>query len=187
MSPAARLKQSNQEWIATAFRFCPSCGSANPKPGSVPFRCGHCSFCFFFGPVAAVGGLVINSRGQLLLVRRSRDPGKDKWGLPGGFVDRGETVEEALCREVLEETQLVVRSATLMMTAPNVYTYDGVTADVIDSFYVCRVASTKTLFLAADELCEYRWCIPDSETLDNMAFSSNRLAVEFWLAKRSNR
>ena len=47
----------------------------------------------FFGPFVAVGGLVINDKGQLLMVRRAKDPGKGKLGLPGGFIDAGEAVE----------------------------------------------------------------------------------------------
>jgi 8-oxo-dGTP diphosphatase len=44
--------------------------------------------------------------GQIVLVRRKNPP--YGWALPGGFVDRGETVEQAACREALEETSLRV-------------------------------------------------------------------------------
>ncbi|MEM6777160.1 MAG: NUDIX domain-containing protein [Planctomycetota bacterium] len=170
--------------MAEAFRYCPACRHPNPEPGVIPFRCAKCSFTFFFGPVAAVGGLIINSRGRLLLVRRSRDPGAGKWGLPGGFVDRNETIESALHREIMEETGLKVTRQTLLTTGPNSYTYQGVTADVVDLFYVCRVASTRSIQLAADELSEYRWCIPGKDELDDMAFPSNRMAVRVWLDRR---
>ena len=73
----------NSKSIETAYLFCPRCGTEAVAVGSVPFRCGQCGFANFFGPVAAVGGLVINDAGELLLVRRARDPGKGKWGLPG--------------------------------------------------------------------------------------------------------
>ncbi len=92
--------------IASAYKFCPHCGSSNPQPGDVPFKCSNCGFACFFGPVAAVGGLIVNDDDELLLVRRARDPGKGKWGLPGGFVDSDETAEEALVREIREETNL---------------------------------------------------------------------------------
>ncbi|MEM6364716.1 MAG: NUDIX domain-containing protein [Planctomycetota bacterium] len=170
--------------MAAAFRFCPSCRHPNPDPGAIPFRCQQCDFAFFFGPVAAVGGLVINSRGKLLLVRRARDPGRGQWGLPGGFVDSGESIEAALHREVHEETGLRVTRQTLLTTGPNRYTYQGVTADVVDLFYVCRVASTAEVDLAQDELDEYQWCLPGKAELSNMAFESNRLAIELWLAQR---
>ncbi|WP_404308618.1 NUDIX hydrolase [Neorhodopirellula lusitana] len=165
------------------FRFCPRCGHESETVGKIPFRCSECHFSFFFGPVAAVGGLVVNSRNELLLVRRAKDPGKGKWGLPGGFVDRGETVEDALAREVMEETSLVVSDAAFLMTGPNRYAYAGVTADVIDLFYTCNVEDDSQVVLQATELNHYQWCVPGADVLDNMAFDSNRTAVEFWMSR----
>lgn len=170
--------------IEDAFAYCPRCGTPNPLPGSIPFRCTACALAIYFGPVAAVAGLILDDQGRLLLVRRTCDPGKHQWGLPGGFVDRGETAEEALAREVREETQLTLTHHELLMTGPNRYTHTGATADVLDMFFLCRVKATHPIELAQSELCEYRWCIPDSHMLSNMAFPSNRIAVERWLAQR---
>ncbi len=171
--------------IEDAFAYCPRCGTPNAKPGSIPFRCGACALAIYFGPVAAVAGLILDDEGRILLVRRARNPGKHQWGLPGGFVDHGETAEEALAREVLEETQLTLIHHELLTTGPNRYTHTGTTADVLDMFFLCRVKSTYPIVLARNELCEYRWCIPDAEILGNMAFPSNRIAVELWLSQRN--
>ncbi|MEO1527818.1 MAG: NUDIX domain-containing protein [Planctomycetota bacterium] len=139
----------------------------------------------FFGPVAAVGGLIVNPAGELLLVKRARDPGKGKWGLPGGFVDRGETVEEGLIREVVEETTLQVTSLRLLVTFPNKYDYRGVVSPVIDLFYLCEVDPAAEIKLAPDELESFVWTVPGNEHLDNMAFPSNRRAIEHWLKSTS--
>ncbi|MBD3389792.1 NUDIX domain-containing protein [Candidatus Micrarchaeota archaeon] len=56
---------------------------------------------------ATVDALIIEN-GKILLIKRGREPDKGKWALPGGFVDRGETAEEACVREVEEETGLEV-------------------------------------------------------------------------------
>lgn len=173
-----------QQAIEFHYRFCPQCGEANPSVGGVPFRCAACGFANFFGPVAAVGGLIVNDAGQVLLVRRARDPGKGKWGLPGGFVDRDETIEQALCREIEEETQLRVTQLDYLTSHPNSYCYHGVIAPVVDLFYVCRVDSRQPLRLAADELDHFVWSHPTVEQLDNMAFHSNRVALEFWMRGR---
>jgi ADP-ribose pyrophosphatase len=163
------------------FQYCPRCGTPNPQPGTVPFRCGQCSFASFFGPVAAVGALVRDDRDRLLLVRRARDPGRGRWGLPGGFVDRFETIEDALAREVMEETQLQIVRARYLLSHPNTYDYRGMLVPVIDFFFACQVAAPELVSLAADELEHHEWVQPTSEHLDQMAFPSNRVAIEYWI------
>ena len=53
-------------------------------------------------PMVGVGGIVLNE-GKVLLVRRGQQPGYGKWSIPGGMVELGETLTEAIRREVLEE------------------------------------------------------------------------------------
>ena len=171
----------NRQPIETIYHFCPRCGIDHADPGVIPFHCSGCGLTKFFGPVAAVGGLIVNDDRQLLLVRRAREPGKGKWGLPGGFVDRDETIEQALAREVLEETNLVVSEATYLISQPNEYVYRGVASPVIDLFYVCRVESIEPFRLELDELEHHQWAKPGPTHLENMAFESNRIAIEAWM------
>jgi ADP-ribose pyrophosphatase YjhB (NUDIX family) len=65
-------------------------------------------------PIVTVGGLLVDDGGDALFVRTRKWSGK--WGIPGGKVDYGETLEAAFRRETLEETGLVVGEATLAMT-----------------------------------------------------------------------
>lgn len=58
-------------------------------------------------PIVGVGGVVIRD-GQVLLIRRRFEPLKGRWSVPGGVVDVGETLVEAVAREVLEETGLAI-------------------------------------------------------------------------------
>jgi ADP-ribose pyrophosphatase YjhB (NUDIX family) len=60
--------------------------------------------------VPCVGAVVHDTAGRLLLVRRGHDPHRGRWSLPGGRVEWGESPEEAVEREVREETGLVVRA-----------------------------------------------------------------------------
>ncbi|MCP4646878.1 MAG: NUDIX hydrolase [bacterium] len=63
-------------------------------------------------PVAA-DALIVNE-GKLVLVKRGNAPFEGKWAIPGGFVDSGESVEEACVREAKEETGLKVRVKELV-------------------------------------------------------------------------
>lgn len=167
--------------IESCFQFCPQCAAPSCELGAVPFRCSRCSFADFFGPVAAVGALVSNDANQLLLVRRANEPGKGRWGLPGGFVDRNETIELALEREVFEETGLRVIHSQYLMSHPNSYNYRGVISPVIDLFYRCRVDRPDQVSLERSELDHHEWLRPSDAHLERMAFHSNRLAIEHWL------
>jgi 8-oxo-dGTP diphosphatase len=56
-----------------------------------------------------VGAIVTDERGRLLMIQRGHDPGAGLWSIPGGRVEPGETDEQALVRELLEETNLQVK------------------------------------------------------------------------------
>ena len=59
-------------------------------------------------PRVAVGAVVLDGE-RVLLARRGRPPGQGKWSIPGGLVHLGERIEEALVREIEEESGLRVR------------------------------------------------------------------------------
>jgi 8-oxo-dGTP diphosphatase len=65
------------------------------------------------GPRLAVD-VIIMHEGGFVLIRRRKDPFRGKWALPGGFVEYGETVEEAARREAMEETGLRIRLKELL-------------------------------------------------------------------------
>jgi ADP-ribose pyrophosphatase YjhB (NUDIX family) len=60
-------------------------------------------------PAVAVGAVVVDAAGRVLLVRRARPPSVGAWTLPGGRVEPGESLEAAVVREVREETALETR------------------------------------------------------------------------------
>jgi 8-oxo-dGTP diphosphatase len=60
--------------------------------------------------VPCVGAVVHDASGRLLLIRRGRAPSRGLWSVPGGRVEPGETDEQAIEREVREETGLTVRA-----------------------------------------------------------------------------
>jgi ADP-ribose pyrophosphatase YjhB (NUDIX family) len=64
-------------------------------------------------PVAGVGGILLDGD-QVLLVRRGRPPQQGLWSIPGGAVELGETLVEAVAREVREECGLEIRALELV-------------------------------------------------------------------------
>jgi 8-oxo-dGTP diphosphatase len=64
--------------------------------------------------VSCVGAIISDAAGRLLLIKRGHEPGKGLWSLPGGRVEAGETDEQAVVREVREETGLTVAAGRLV-------------------------------------------------------------------------
>lgn len=71
-------------------------GAANPQPDMVRRR-------YPSAPLVGVAAAVFNADGEVLLAQRSRPPRAGSWGLPGGLLDLGETLEDGARREVREE------------------------------------------------------------------------------------
>ena len=105
------------------YRFCPRCGGDLDKrvvKATEPKRlvCLNCSFIFYQDP-KVVAGTVFTLSGGIVLLKRAVEPAMGKWVFPGGYVDRGESVQEAAVRETKEESQVDVKLGALL----NVYSY----------------------------------------------------------------
>jgi 8-oxo-dGTP diphosphatase len=70
-------------------------------------------------PVVGVAAMIFSDE-CILLVKRGNEPAKGRWGLPGGVVEIGETVREAIAREVEEETGILVRPIELLDVFNNI-------------------------------------------------------------------
>jgi 8-oxo-dGTP diphosphatase len=97
--------------------------------------------------VACVGAVVHDAAGRLLLVRRGRDPHRGRWSLPGGRVEAGESPEQAIEREVLEETGLVVRAGAPVGRVR--IQGDAVVYDVLD--LACTLVAPTEVPVAGDD------------------------------------
>lgn len=65
-------------------------------------------------PLLTVDCVAVDRNGRVLMIRRGNSPFKGRYALPGGFVDVGETVEDACRRELFEETGVRVNKLTLI-------------------------------------------------------------------------
>jgi 8-oxo-dGTP diphosphatase len=96
--------------------FCFQCGTALvPRYQEDRERptCPACGFIHYLDPKVAVA-VVLGDESGVLLGRRCIDPGAGLWSFPAGYVNRGEVLEEAATREVLEELGLAVRLTGLI-------------------------------------------------------------------------
>lgn len=92
------------------YRYCPLCSNEFIKKKLIPNEperlvCKACGFIFYIDPKLVACTIAQTGKG-IVLQRRNKHPKKGYWVLPGGFVDRGETLEQAAVREFYEETGL---------------------------------------------------------------------------------
>ena len=71
-------------------------------------------------PVVGVGAVIVRD-GRALIVRRGHEPRKGEWSLPGGLVELGESLVEAVVREAREETGLAVEAGPIIETFDRVH------------------------------------------------------------------
>lgn len=110
--------------------------------------------------VRCVGALVRDAQGRLLMVQRGHEPAAGTWSIPGGRVEPGESDTEAVAREVLEETGLVVKPGALVGTVERQRSPD-VVYDIYD--YAAEVVSGD--LAAATDAADARW-VGDAEILE---------------------
>jgi len=168
----------------THFHYCPRCGRVREKPGAEPvFKCTGCGFLYHFNPTIAVAGFLLDSTHRILLIRRANEPKKGKLAIPGGFVDFGETAEEALRREIREEVNLTVGLLEYLCSQLNTYLYQEVTYPVLDFFFVARAEHVERA-AALDGVESLFWSDPAAINADEIGFPSVRKGWEFFLAQR---
>ncbi len=158
------------------MRYCPQCGHAlieREAFGRLRPVCPHCGHVVFRGPKVAAGVVVVRDD-TILLNQRDIEPGLGKWGLPAGYVDLDERVEDAAIREVKEETGLDVRLEGLLGV------YSNLERGVVLVIYWASVAGGE--LMAGHETRAVGFFAPDA--LPELAFPQNVEILADWLRRK---
>ena len=163
------------------FKYCPKCGSIRfTENNEKSKRCADCGFVYYFNPSAATVAFIMNSKKELLVCRRAKDPAKGTLDLAGGFLDMYETGEQGVKREVLEETGLEVTEAIYLFSIPNTYEYSGFLVHTLDQFFLCRIKDDSQI-KAMDDVAE-SFCLPLAQiNPDDFGLDSIREGVKRFL------
>ncbi|WP_165806885.1 NUDIX hydrolase [Balneicella halophila] len=126
---------------------------------------------------SAVAILILNDDEELLLTKRAIEPGKGKLDLPGGFVNIGETAEDAVRRELKEELNVSAISINYFGSYPNEYVFSDVSVFTLDMAFVVKI-NTYTDLKAKDDVASFSFYSLNNLPVEEIAFESIRKIVK---------
>jgi 8-oxo-dGTP diphosphatase len=160
----------------TRSRFCSACGGVLDEAqldGRARLVCRNCGRITYSNPIPSVAA-IIEQDGAVLLVQRAVEPGKGRWCLPGGFIETGESIEDAVVREVKEETGLDCQPLDILDARSDLGGYYG---DILIVCYRARVLGGKPI--AGDDAMDLGFF--QISDVPPLAFRSHRRLLErFW-------
>ena len=162
------------------MNFCGKCAAPLARrtpPGDDRPRdvCDTCGSIFYENP-KIVAGCVPVKGSKVLLCRRAIEPRYGLWTIPAGFMENGETTQEAAARETLEEARAKVEVGQLFcyLNIPH-----------INQVYVIFLGELKSDFAAGDETLEAALFTESTIPWEKIAFPAVELALELFFKDRS--
>lgn len=156
------------------YQFCPRCGQKLHQEAE-NLACNGCQFKIYNNPAVAVMVLIINQeKNQILLSQRKFEPFAHDWDTIGGFIQAGESAEQAIHRETEEEIGVQVKILDFLGSYPGNYEAGPTGSPVLDLAYVAQITGGE--IKANDDVLQAKWW--DFDHLPtNFAFERNKAAI----------
>ena len=155
-------------------RYCPLCGSelaARQIEGRRRSACPSCPYVLYRNPGCGAAAVVLRGR-EVLLIRRGVEPFAGHWGVPAGYQEYGELLEDCATRETLEETGVEIEITGLLELS---YNRDDPRKECNIAFFEARARGGE--LRPRSDAVEVRWFALDALP-DKIAFESNRRILD---------
>lgn len=167
--------------LGTRLIYCSQCASrltvATPSGDNKPrYVCTDCATVFYENPKPVVG-CVTEYAGKILLCKRSIEPRLGYWTVPAGFMELGETLQQAAARETLEEACAEVQVGSLLAVV------DVPEVGQVHVFFRGTLPDGK--FAAGDESLDAGLFAPADIPWDDLAFRTVQIALEQYLNQQA--
>ena len=160
------------------LEYCSNCGLKNKNgyiDGNIRFHCQECKTIHYENP-KPTATLICPNGNSILLGKRAYNPGKGEWGLPGGFMELNESLEEAAIRELKEETNLNGTVNHILGTCSH---YGSIFGDVLLIGLIVDLQNDLSLMKAGDDVSELQFF--NINKLPDLAFECHRKIVSYYI------
>lgn len=162
------------------FKFCAECGGglveSQPESEDRPrLVCQTCGYIHYINPKVVVA-TIPTFEDRIVLLRRGIEPRRGAWTFPAGFMEYGESAEEAAIRETKEETNLDVELEGIL----GVFSRNEI--GLVNIVYRARVVRGETALNR--EATEIRFVTPEEIPWEELAFPSTGWALKEWMKER---
>ena len=164
------------------LEYCSNCGLKNQNSyidGNQRYHCPSCKAIHYENP-RPTATLICPKGNSILLGRRAYSPGKGEWGLPGGFMELNETLEEAALRELKEETRLDGKVNKILGTCSH---YGSIFGDILLIGMVVDLSDDISSMMAGDDISELYFF--NINSLPNLAFECHQKIVNYYIADQN--
>jgi 8-oxo-dGTP diphosphatase len=158
-------------------RYCPRCGAAATVRFPRSILCDACGYGAYYNPKPVACSIPRDGHGKLILMRRATEPGRGRWTMPGGFVDLGESVEDAAVRECDEELGIRIELDALIGV------YSRAEDRIVVVVYGARALGNPH---PTEEALEVRAFLPSEIPWQELAFWSDERALRDFLSAASD-
>lgn len=150
------------------MRFCPRCAAVAEVAFPRSLRCEACGYQALWSPEPVAAAIPRDANGRIWLLRRTYHEGAGRWTFPGGYVELGETVEDAARRETREEMEIEIDLGGL------VGVYSRAQERTVLVVFAARALGTPR---ETEEASEVRAFAPDELPWEELAFWSTEVAL----------
>ncbi len=163
-------------------KFCYLCGHKLKTKDETLFKCSNCGQTIYENPKPCVDMILFNEDGQVLIAKRLREPYKGKYDLPGGFVDKYDTLDYAIEREVKEELGIEksqLKNIEYIGSYNSEYPWVNEVLRVSSAVFMAEIGNDvrvkamddveQVIWVSPDDLSNYNYSIPKTMEMINLA------------------
>jgi NAD+ diphosphatase len=162
--------------VLEAFTFCPRCKHELILAGNL-VKCPNCKLHYYDNPRPCSSVILKNEKGEILLLKRAFEPKKGFWNLPGGFIEKNETIEEGAIREIMEEAGVRVEKLEYLGSDSDTYLYKGLNYATLGTSFLGSVKSSDKI-IPADDADDYKFFTLEDLPFEKLAFAAERQMLE---------